>query len=71
MGRSCRGYCIDYVCQGIPNGIKYEYCKRCTFCGLFLKTEQVRCPCCKVILRTKPRNKRKLPLLSKETSQSS
>lgn len=58
MGRSCRGYCLDYVCQGIPNGIKYELCKRCTYCGVFLKTTQVRCPCCGVTLRTKPRSKK-------------
>ena len=58
MGHSCRGYCVDYVCQGIPNGEKYEFCKRCTYCGVFLKTDQVRCPCCGVVLRTKPRNKK-------------
>ena len=59
MGRSCKGFCLDYVCKGIPNSEKYELCKRCTYCGIFLKTIQLRCPCCGVVLRTKPRGKKK------------
>ncbi len=57
MGNVCRGYCVDYLCPRIENGKKYQFCKRCTSCGLFLKTTQVRCPCCGIILRTKPRNR--------------
>lgn len=31
--------------------------KRCSFCGIFIDCEQVRCPCCHTILRTKARNR--------------
>lgn len=58
MGRLCKGYCEDYTCQKIPNGQKYQHCKRCTYCGVFLKTVEVRCPCCGAILRTKPRTRK-------------
>ena len=56
MARSYKGYCIDYLCQKIKNGEKYKFCKRCSFCGVFLNTTEIRCPCCKVVLRTNPRN---------------
>ncbi|WP_420544577.1 hypothetical protein [Nitrosopumilus sp.] len=58
MGRMCRGYCADYPCSKIPNGDKYQFCKRCTYCGVFMKTLGVRCPCCGVVLRTKARGKK-------------
>ena len=57
MGRSCRGYCVDYLCPKVTNGEKYSLCKRCTYCAVFLKTSKVRCPCCKVILRTRARTR--------------
>jgi len=57
MGRTCRGICIDYKSPKIPNGQKYILGhKRCSFCSLFIETDEIRCPCCKVVLRTKPRN---------------
>jgi uncharacterized paraquat-inducible protein A len=31
--------------------------KRCTFCGIFMDFEGSRCPCCRITLRTKARNK--------------
>jgi len=56
MGRTCRGICIDYKSPKIPNALKYQLGhKRCTFCALFLLVNEARCPCCKTILRTKPR----------------
>ena len=58
MARTCRDICRDYVCEKIQNGAKYKFCKRCTFCEMFLKTSEIRCPCCKVILRTKPRSRK-------------
>ena len=59
MGRTCIGICIRYKSTSIPNGLKYKLGqKRCSFCSLFMDTEEIRCPCCKVILRTKPKNKK-------------
>ena len=41
-----------------PNKIRYEIGqKRCTFCGIFLSSNDSRCICCKAVLRTKPRSK--------------
>ena len=56
MGASCRGICIRYQNNSVANNLKYQQgFKRCTFCGLFLKTTSVRCPCCNLILRTHSR----------------
>ncbi len=58
MGRTCRGICIYSKGDSISNGKRYASGqKRCTYCSLFLKTYDIRCPCCKTILRTKPRSK--------------
>jgi len=57
MGRTCKGICVDYLCPKIPNGQKYLFgCKRCTYCELFMSINEIRCPCCSTVLRTKPRN---------------
>ncbi|EGG42295.1 hypothetical protein Nlim_0943 [Candidatus Nitrosarchaeum limnium SFB1] len=59
MGKTCREICVDS--KGIPmsNSKRYENGqKRCTFCGLFLETSEVRCSCCKGMLRTKSRGKK-------------
>ncbi len=57
MGRSCKGICVRYTGEKISNGLKYSSgYKRCSHCSLFVKTTDIRCPCCSVILRTKPRN---------------
>jgi len=59
MGYSCKGICDDFKGEKIPNGSKYEFGqKRCTLCSVFLSFSGVRCPCCSVLLRTKPRGKR-------------
>jgi len=57
MSASCKGRCVDYQCQKMKNGEKYLFCKRCTFCGIFISFDGIRCPCCKIILRTKPRGR--------------
>ena len=55
----CKGFCEDYRGSKMPNGIRYANGqKRCTLCGLFLDTTNTRCPCCSVMLRTKPRETR-------------
>jgi len=45
--------------EPVRNKIRYEIGhKRCTFCGLFLAIEDIRCICCKAVLRTKARGKK-------------
>jgi hypothetical protein len=59
MAASCRGLCNRYKSIGTSMQFKYhEGPKRCSFCGIFIDCEGVRCPGCKMILRTKARNKR-------------
>ena len=42
------------------NKIRYEIGqKRCTFCGIFLSIKDSRCICCKAVLRTKARGKKR------------
>ena len=46
---------------GRTTSMKYQYgLKRCSWCEVWLDTEQIRCPCCKMILRTKSRNKKRV-----------
>ena len=59
MGASCKGICRLSEQIKIPNSHKYEYgLKRCSGCEVWLNTDEIRCKCCKMILRTKSRNKR-------------
>lgn len=59
LGRTCKGICEMHKAEPIPNRFRYELGqKRCTFCGLFFATSDIRCPCCKAVLRTKPRGKK-------------
>lgn len=59
MGRTCRGICQTIKAVPVPNSKRYAIGhKRCTFCGLFFSLPGVRCPCCKAVLRTKPRGKK-------------
>lgn len=49
-----------YRAEPVPNKIRYEIGqKRCTFCGLFMQVDETRCVCCKAVLRTKARGKKK------------
>lgn len=60
MGRTCRGICEMHEAVPASNKIRYEIGqKRCTFCGIFIATSDARCMCCKAVLRTKPRSKKK------------
>ena len=60
MGRTCKGLCLRYKADPAPNKLRYEIGqKHCTFCGLFLKVNEIRCICCKAVLRTKSRGKKK------------
>ena len=59
MGRSCRGICESLAAESIPNKLRYEMGhKRCSHCGIFFSIPEIRCPCCKAALRTKPRGKK-------------
>lgn len=57
MARSCRGICYQFEGQKVRNGLRYPLGqKRCTFCGLFMDVDSLRCPCCSAVLRTKSRS---------------
>ena len=61
MGASCKGICLKSDVTKVPNSKKYQFgLKRCSWCDVWLDTESVRCPCCKMILRTKSRNKKRV-----------
>ena len=50
---TCKGICVLYkaVSNHYANGHK-----RCQQCGIFIKWDGLRCPCCGYKLRTRPRN---------------
>lgn len=52
----CKGICARLETTG---GGKYSAYtlgyKRCSSCNVFIKTDQRRCPCCKLPLRVKKR----------------
>ena len=54
----CKGICETLQIEGVPTGLIYQSgYKRCSMCSIFVKTTNLRCPCCGVRLRTKSRNK--------------
>ena len=60
LGRTCRGICQIHEAKPMPNWLRYKLGqKRCTFCGIFFLIDDIRCPCCKVVLRTSSRSKHK------------
>lgn len=55
---SCRGECKKYKATGSFYGGRYNSGqKRCQVCDIFIMCDGFRCPCCRYLLRTKPRNK--------------
>ena len=61
MGASCKGICTPHRVVKVPNSQKYQFgLKRCSWCEVWLNTESIRCHCCKMILRTKSRNKKRV-----------
>ena len=59
MGASCKGACRLSEKIKIPNSHKYEYgLKLCSWCEVWFNTDEIRCLCCKMILRTKSRSKK-------------
>nr|WP_083879805.1 MULTISPECIES: hypothetical protein [Nitrosopumilus] len=59
MAFSCKGICDSLMEEPVPSGLRYKLGqKRCTLCGIFVKTTNLRCPCCNARLRTRSRNKK-------------
>ena len=57
---TCKGVCSRYKADK-PIGTTNRYSegqKRCNRCDIFTTWEGVRCPCCGMVLRTRPRNSR-------------
>jgi hypothetical protein len=54
----CKNICEKY--RAVKSGRTSYYeegCKRCQICEIFITRGGNRCPCCKSVLRTKPRNR--------------
>ena len=55
----CKGVCQQFKNLKSDDGGIYQVgMKRCTKCNVNMKLEQLRCPCCNNLLRTKPREGR-------------
>ncbi len=53
---TCKGICIKYKAKKQPKGHYAVGHKRCQNCDLFIDVgDEIRCPCCRYILRSKPR----------------
>ncbi|MEW5840441.1 MAG: hypothetical protein AB1753_05495 [Thermoproteota archaeon] len=56
MAIGCRGICTRHETTGGGKRSAYgQGYKRCSSCGVFIKVEGMRCPCCKLPLRSKRR----------------
>ena len=56
---SCNGICIRHKAPKPPSHMGGRYGvgqKRCQTCGIFIKWNDIWCPCCHFRLRTKPRS---------------
>ena len=57
MTVNCNETCHKYK-VGKPLGVNSRYMlgqKRCSICSLFIKWEGKNCPCCGILLRTRPK----------------
>ena len=60
MGYQCKGICQWSKAEPLPNALRYSHNHRyCSFCSNYFEPENIRCPCCKAMLRTTPRRKNK------------
>lgn len=63
MGFNCKGICVRSKAITNMGNTRYsEGQKRCTVCSIFIVHDGLRCPCCRVLLRSnakfsKTRNK--------------
>lgn len=56
---NCKGICSNFLAKNLDLKIYGRYKsghKRCSFCEVYIIWSGDRCPCCKIILRLKPRN---------------
>lgn len=56
---SCRGICEKYRIRVGGGGGRDRYAdgqKRCSRCGVFMLCKELRCPCCRQMLKVKPKN---------------
>ncbi len=64
----CKGGCTKYKITKPPrneDGRYHSGQKRCTTCEMYIKWDGVYCPCCKSMLRYKPRNSKNRHKLQK------
>ena len=56
MVLGCKGLCdrLETTGGGKHSAYQLGY-KRCSACGVFIKTDERRCPCCRLPLRLKKR----------------
>ena len=53
---TCNGICKKYKAKKQSHESYYELgFKRCSTCEIFVKWDGSSCPCCGIILRTKPK----------------
>ena len=58
-GSGCKGICTRYkATKPVGAGRYASGQKRCQICEVFMKTDEMWCPCCGYRLRSKPRNKK-------------
>ncbi len=58
MGTSCNGIRNRYKITKLNGTGRYSAGqKRCNECGIFISWDGQHCPCCGMMLRTKPRSK--------------
>ncbi len=58
-GSGCKGICTRYKAQKPVGAGRYSSGqKRCQICEIFMKTDELWCPCCGYRLRSKPRNRK-------------
>lgn len=56
MPANCRGIC-SRLRSKVENRIAYKTGhKRCIYCDVYFKTDDLRCPCCSSRLRSNARN---------------
>jgi len=57
MGISCNSICHRYKATKPGNMGRYAIGqKRCNVCEIFLNWDGISCPCCGMMLRTRPRS---------------
>jgi len=54
---ACKGVCNQYKAKWGTHQYRYASGqKRCNVCEIFVNWDGYRCPCCGMILRTRPRS---------------